>query len=177
MKKLALSTLMVGSFLFAQNTGFNIQISNSTLGVYAESGVTQNKIKIRGFYLYNDNENINNFYSAGVKAEGHLIGANLDDVKFSILSDFVHTKDNSAIALGAGIFTYIPNISLPVFIRIEGEYAPKILSFNDAERFSRVDTQIGYTPIVNAEIFAGYRNISFNHNYNSVFYGGLGYSF
>jgi len=177
MKKLVVSAVLAGTALFAQNSNINLQITNSTIGVYAESGITQNNIKARGFYLYNDNSNRNNFYLAGIKAEGNLIGANLDDMKFSVIMDFAHTKNNSAIPLGFGIFSYIPNISLPVFVRVEAEYAPKVLSFNDADRFSRVDTQIGYSPIVNAELFGGYRNISFNHNYNSVFYAGLGYKF
>ena len=169
--------LILGASLFAQNSNVNLQITNSTIGVYAESGITQNNIKIRGFYLYNDNSNKNNFYLAGLKAEGKLIGVDIENLKFSVIADFVHTKNNSAVPVGFGVFTYIPNVSLPVFIKMEAEYAPKVLSFDDADRFSRVDTQIGYVPIVNAEIFAGYRNLSFNHNYNSVFYGGLGYNF
>ena len=177
MKKTVMALMVAGVSLFAQNTNVNLQISNSTIGVYAESGLTQNNIKARGFYLYNDNSNKNNFYLAGIKAEGNLIGMNVENMKFSLIADFVHTKNNSAVPLGFGVFSYIPNISLPVFVRMEAEYAPKILSFDDANRFSRVDINIGYKPIVNAEIFAGYRNISFNQNYNSVFYAGLGYGF
>ena len=177
MKKTAALFFVAGMSLFAQNTNVNLQISNSTIGVYAESGLTQNNIKARGFYLYNDNSNKNNFYLAGIKAEGKLIGMNVENMKFSLIADFAHTKNNSAIPLGFGVFSYIPNISLPVFVRAEAEYAPKVLSFDDANRFSRIDTEIGYAPIVNAEIFAGYRDISFNHNYNSVFYAGLGYNF
>ena len=163
--------------LFAQTSNINLQITNATIGMYAESGITQNNIKLRGFYLYNDNTNKNNFYLAGIKAEGKLIGVDVENLKFSVVADFVHTKNNSAIPLGFGAFSYIPNISIPIFIRMEAEFAPKVLSFNDASRFSRVDVQVGYTPIINAELFAGYRDISFNHNYNSVFYGGLGYNF
>ncbi len=177
MKKIVTTLILAGASLFAQNTNVNLQITNSTIGVYAESGLTQNNIKARGFYLYNDNSNKNNFYLAGVKAEGNLIGVDIENLKFSVIADFAHTKNNSAIPLGFGVFTYIPNISIPLFIRAEAEYAPKVLSFDDADRFSRVDAELGYSPIVNAEIFAGYRNISFNHNYNSVFYGGLGYNF
>ena len=177
MKKALFILIAAGVGLFAQNTNVNLQITNSTIGVYAESGITQNNIKARGFYLYNDNSNKNNFYLAGIKAEGKLIGMNVENMKFSVIADFVHTKNNSAIPLGFGVFSYIPNISLPIFVEMEAEYAPKILSFDDANRFSRVDAKIGYVPIVNAKIFAGYRDISFNHNYNSVVYAGLGYSF
>jgi len=177
MKKILMSLVAAGVSLFAQNTNVNLQISNSTIGVYAESGIIQNNIKARGFYFYNDNSNKNNFYLAGIKAEGNLIGVDIQNIKFSLISDFVHTKDNSAVAVGFGVFSYIPNINLPIFIRAEAEYAPKVLSFDDADRFSRIDTQIGYAPITNAEIFVGYRNLSFNHNYNSDIYAGVGYSF
>ncbi len=177
MKKFLSVLIILGSSLFAQNTNINLQITNSTIGVYGETGVTQNNIKARGFFLYNDNTNKHNFYLAGLKAEGNLIGVNISSMKFSVIADFVHTKDNSAIPLGFGVFSYIPSINIPIFIKIEAEYAPKVLSFDDADRFSRVDTQIGYSPITNAEIFVGYRNISFNHNYNSDFYAGLGYNF
>ncbi len=176
MKKI-LSVLAVASALFAYNTNLNLQVTNSTIGMYAQSGITQAHIKARGFFLYNNNNNKHNFYFAGIKAEGKLIGSDIDSLKFSVIADFAHTKNNSALPVGIGFFSYIPNVSLPVFVRAEAEYAPKILSFEDAKRFSRIDTQIGYTPIVNAEIFAGYRTLSFNHNYNSAVYAGLGYNF
>ncbi len=177
MKKILASFVFLGSLMFAQNANINLQITNSTIGVYAEGGITQNNIKARGFFLYNDNSNKHNFYLVGLKAEGNLIGVDLDNIKFSLIADFVHTKDNSAIPIGIGVFSYIPNISIPVFIRAEGEYAPKVLSFDDADRFSRFDFSVGYSPIVNGEIFVGYRNLSFNHNYNSAIYGGIGYNF
>ncbi|WP_457564866.1 hypothetical protein [Caminibacter sp.] len=175
MKKLLTATLFAG-VLFAQNN-VNIQISNETLGIYAQGKITQNNIYARGFFLYNDEDGKHNFYMAGVKAEGNLIGAELQNIKFSLIADFVHTKDNSAIPLGIGAFGYIPNLQYPVFVRGEYEFAPKILSFDDADRFSRFDAQIGIQPIENGEIFVGYRNISFNHNYKSGLYVGLGYNF
>ena len=175
MKKILFFVLGVG--LFAAPTNVNIQITNSTLAGYLETGINQENIKIRGMYLYNDNENKNNFYLAGIKAEGNLIGFEEDNIKFSLISDFVHTKNNSAVSLGFGIFSFIPKVEIPLFVKVEGEYAPKVLSFDDADRFSRVDINFGYMPIENGEVFVGYRNISFNHNYNSAAYFGLGYNF
>ena len=175
MKKLLLALLVVGT-LFAQNN-VNIQISNDTLGIEAQGQITQNNIFARGFFLYNDESGRYNFYSLGVKAEGHLIGVDAQNIKFALIADFVHTKDNSAIPLGIGAFGYIPNIQYPVFVKGEYEFAPKILSFDDADRFSKVDIRVGIQPIENGELFLGYRNISFNHNYKSGLYLGLGYNF
>jgi hypothetical protein len=174
MKKLIALAALSG-FLFAQNN-VNVQISNDTIGIEAQ-GEIQNNVYARGFFLYNDEDNKHNFYSLGLKAEGNLIGVNIENVKFSIITDFVHTKDNSAIPLGVGIFSYIPNFDYPIFVKGEYEFAPKILSFDDADRFSRFDAKVGIQPIENAQVFVGYRNISFNHNYKSGLYVGIGYDF
>jgi len=176
MKKILLVALL-SIISFAKPTFINFQVTNSTVLGYLESGITQENIKLRGSYLYNDNSNKHNFYSVGLKAEGNLIGMEKANIKFSILSDFVHTKNNSAVALGFGLFSFIPQINLPIFVQGEFEYAPKVLSFDDADRFSRVDVSVGYFPIESGNIFVGYRNISFNSNYNSSVYFGVGYSF
>ena len=161
---------------FADNYA-GIQLTNDTLAVNAKVQIAPNNIYARGTFLYNDTKNYHNFYSVGIKGEGNLIGSNLQNIKFSLIIDFVHTKDNSAIPLGIGVFGYIPDIDYPIFIRGEGEFAPKVLSFDDADRFSRVSVDIGLQPIENGELFVGYRNISFNHNYDNGFYGGIGYHF
>jgi hypothetical protein len=175
MKKL-LTVAVFALTAFADNYA-GVEITNDTLAVNAQVQVTPNNIYARGTFLYNDRDGYNNFYSVGVKGEGNLIGVNIQNVKFSLLVDFVHTKNNSAIPLGIGVFGYIPNIEYPVFVRGEYEYAPKILSFDDADRFSRFDVQTGIQPIENGELFVGYRNISFNHNYDSGLYAGIGYHF
>ena len=80
MKKL-LSIITFISLSFAGNYA-NVEISNETLGVYAQAEITQNNIYARGFFLYNDNENKNNFYSIGLKGEGNLIGIDVPNIKF-----------------------------------------------------------------------------------------------
>ena len=175
MKKL-ISIAALAAMAFAGNYA-GIQITNDTLAVNAQAKITENNIYARGMFLYNDEDGKYNFYSVGVKGEGNLIGANVENIKFSLLIDFVHTKDNSAIPLGVGVFGYVPNLEYPVFVRGEYEYAPKILSFDDADRFSKFDIQTGIQPIENGEIFIGYRHISFNHNYDAGLYGGIGYHF
>jgi len=175
MKKFLLSAAFV-ALAFGENIA-NIQITNDTLAFYAQGSVTNNNIYLRGMFLYDDEENKNNFYSVGLKGEGNLIGADYTNLKFSLIVDFVHTKKNSALPLGIGVFGYIPNLQYPVFVRGEYEFAPKVLSFDDANRFSKIDAQIGIQPIENGELFVGYRNISFNHNYDSGIYGGIGYHF
>jgi len=173
MKKIIFA--LIGTFLFAHNV--NLQLTNATLLVNGEFKISSKNIKLRGSFLYNDNENKHNFFSLGIKAEGNLIGAENTKMKFSLFVDGVHTKDNTALPIGIGIFSYIPGVDLPFYVNVEGEYAPKVLSFDDADRFSRIDGQVGYFPISNAKVFVGYRHISFNKCYNSAVYGGVGISF
>ena len=175
MKK-TISIIALGVLAFAGNYA-GLQITNDTLTVTGQAKITQNNIYARGMFLYNDDDNKENFFLVGVKGEGNLIGADIQNVKFSLLVDFVHTEDNSALPVGIGAFGYIPDLKYPVFVRGEYEYAPKILSFDDADRFSRFDVQTGIQPIENGEIFIGYRHISFNHNYDAGFYAGMGYHF
>ena len=175
MKKILISLIFL-SFLSASN--INLQITNSTIGIFAETSIIeQQNFKARGMFLYNDESGKNNFYFLGVKAEGNLVGINYENLKFSLITDFVHTKHNSAVALGVGVYSLLPNLNIPISLRAEAEYAPDVLSFDEAKRFSRIDVNIGYSPIVNAEIFVGYRDIRFDNLYNSSAYVGIGYNF
>jgi len=176
MKKVLISALMLGSVgLWADNNEVGLKITNDTLAAYAQVKVTPNNIFVRGKYLYNDTENRNNFYLVGMKAEGNI--EDYENLKFSVLVDFVHTKDNSALPIGIGCNKSFDKFKIPAFVQVVAEYAPKVLSFDDADRFSSVDISFGIKPIENAKIFIGYRNISFNHNYDSSGYGGVAFSF
>ncbi|NPA11140.1 MAG: hypothetical protein GXO62_02745 [Epsilonproteobacteria bacterium] len=176
MKKYILG-LMSAAMLYAGNF-VNFEITNSTLGANLQVGLNQySGVYARGGYLYNDNDNRDDFYYAGIKAEGQLVGVSCANVTFSLITDYVHTTDNSAVAIGFGAFSFIRGFAMPLFARAEYEYAPKILSFDDADRFSRVRAEVGLRPIENGEFYVGYRNISFNKNYNSAVYFGLGYNF
>jgi hypothetical protein len=105
-----------------------------------------------------------------------MIGTDVP-VNFGLFVDYVYVKNNSALPIGVSASSYLKDFSVPVFIRGEFEYAPKILSFENADKFSKVQVEAGIRFIENGEVFAGYRNISFDSNYNSSFYGGVGFVF
>jgi len=177
MKKIIFGALLAASVLSAENFA-NIKLTNDTIELNGQYVILpQNNLYLRGTFLYNDDDEKHNFYSLGLKGEGNLIGLDAANIKFSLIIDAVHTKDNTAIPLGIGAKAFIPNIQIPVFVRGEFEYAPDILSFDKADRFSRYFIEAGVQPIENAEIFGGYRNIKFNEKYDSSFYLGAGYSF
>jgi len=177
MKKVLISALMLGSVGLWADNDLDLKVTNDTLALYGQYKITQNNIFVRGGYLYNDTKYREDFYFAGIKAEGDLLENDYSNLKVSLFIDFAHTKRNTALPIGVGICKYFYNFSLPAFVSLEGEFAPKVLTFDDADRFSRVDASVGIKPIDNAKIFAGYRNITFNHNYNSSFYAGIGFSF
>ena len=173
MKKTLLSFLMIGG-LFAENF-VNLQISNETLMFEGQYRISfEEPFYLRGGYLINAQKS--NFIYAGIKSEGHIVGANLP-AKFSIFLDYVDIKYNSAIPIGIGVNSYLYNFSIPFFVRGEAEYAPKILNLKGANKFAKLKVEVGVRFIENGELFAGYRNISFDEVYNSVFYGGVGFSF
>jgi len=173
MKKLLMSTL-VGSMLFAESF-INLKITNNTIMPEAQVQIsTTEPIYARGGVLINDKKD--NFYYVGLKTEGEMIGTDVP-VNFGLFVDYVYVKDNSALPIGVSASSYLKNFSVPVFVRGEFEYAPKILSFENADKFSKVQIEAGIRFIENGEVFAGYRNISFDSNYNSSFYGGVGFVF
>jgi hypothetical protein len=175
MKKL-LSIVALGASLFASNNFINLKLTNNTLGIDAQVNVVQNQpIYARAGFLYYDGKS--NFAYGGVKSEGPLVGVDLP-FNFSLIVDFVHTSGNSAIPIGIGISSYLAaGFKMPVFFRAEAEYAPKVLSFDNADRFSKVKVETGVQFIENGEVFVGYRHLSFNKAYNSNFYGGVGFNF
>jgi len=172
MKKLIL--LFSAVFLFGFNN-FSVEISGDTLNARAKT-ILMDTYYVRANYLYNDKSNRDDFYSVGISADGQLVGVDYAGMNVSLFSNFVQTTDNSAVSFGVELFSYLP-IAYPVYNEISFEYAPKILTFDDCDRFSRFRITFGIKPIENARIFAGYRNISFNSNYDNSFFAGIGFDF
>jgi len=173
MKKLIL-LVIASSFIFAENF-LNLKITNETLMTEAQYQVVDAEpVYVRGGYLMNKDKD--NFFYVGLKTEGQIIGSD-NPVSFSLFVDGVHTKDNSALPIGIAASGYFQQFALPVFARAEFAYAPEILSFDDAKKFSEFKIESGVRFIVNGEVFVGYRHISFDKNYDSHVYGGIGFVF
>jgi len=173
MKKILLATLTAG--ILSASNFVNLEMTNSTIFINAQfQALPSQPIYVRGGYLINTNKN--NFVYAGIKSEGNLFGNNAN-ILASLFVDGVYTKNNSAIPLGIGVSSYLPFYKVPTLIKGEIEYAPKILSFKDADRFLKAKIELGIQFIKNAEAFVGYRTISFNHLYNNAVYVGAGFNF
>jgi hypothetical protein len=174
MKRLLLITTLTISSLFAGNFA-NLQITNSTLFINAQAKISQSQpIYVRGGYLINEDKS--NFGYLGIKSEGNLLGED-SSIIASLFTDGVYTKHYSALPVGIGASVHLPFSQLPTFLRGEVEYAPKILSFDEANRFFKGNAEICVQFIENAEAFVGYRSISFNHLYHNSVYAGVGFVF
>jgi len=173
MKKLLL-VLIAGTFLFAENF-INLKITNKTLMTEFQYQIMDTQpFYARGGFLYNDEKD--NFFYAGLKTEGQIIGADIP-VNFALFVDVVHTKDNTALPIGIAASGFFQQFQLPVFVRAEAAYAPEVLSFDEAERFTEFKIETGVRFIVNGELFVGYRNIRFDETYDSHLYAGVGFVF
>jgi len=175
-KKILLSMLIAG-FAFSENF-INLQITDDTVMFEGQAQIVNNKpVYARGGYLVNNKKDaVSDFGYIGLKTEGQAIGVDIP-VKISLIFDVVHIKNNTASPVGLGISTYLKQFSMPVFCRATYEYAPKILSYEDAEKFSKIKAEAGIRFIENGEVFVGYRKIDFDDNYISNMYAGVGFVF
>jgi hypothetical protein len=176
MKKILLSMLIAG-FAFSENF-VNLQVTNDTVMFEGQAQIVNDKpIYARGGYLINSKEDaVSDFGYIGLKTEGQAIGVDIP-VKISLMVDVVHIKDNTASPVGLGLSTYLKQFSMPVFLRASYEYAPKILSYEDAEKFSKLKVETGIRFIENGEAFVGYRKIDFDETYINNMYVGVGFVF
>jgi len=174
-KKLLLPLTISGA-LFASD--LNFEISNNTIAANTNLNLPQNEnFQLRATYLYNANENKSNYSSIGLGAIGDTP---IDDYnsKISIFIDIDHITDNTAIPIGFSIFNNnFGGYQYPFFAKAEIAYAPNILSFDKADREVKSKVEFGIKPIENAKAFIGYKSTNFNHNYLSVGYMGIGFSF
>jgi hypothetical protein len=194
MKKIGLLTLLTSATLL-MGSDFNIELTNETLMLNTTielpkqpKNLQHNKAKarVRGDFLYYDNESKKNYYSLGVEIEGKSPTANkspnlfIRNAKFSLFIDYSATKDNSALPIGFGFnsYNFYPLNSIPpLFFNFEIAYAPKVLSFEDATRFLKYKTELGIKPLKGGKIYLGYREIKFNRRYQSSLYVGVGVTF
>ena len=152
---------------------FNIELTNETLMFnttikhYIQDN---NSVGLRGDYLYYDNENRSNYFNIGAEVEGKLEFYNS---KFSIFMDYSHIKNSSALPIGFG-FLFPQNKK---FVNVEVGYAPKVLSFDEADKFFKAKIELGIVPIKKVHLILGYRVITFKKNYQSNLYLGAGFSF
>jgi len=163
--------------IYSFGSDFNIELTNYTLVANSTINIPNTNFGVRGSYLYNDEDGKNDYYSFGFQAQGANSLDNYNS-KLAIFIDYDHTKDNSALPIGIGIFNKkFGSDEYPLSMKASIGYAPAVLSFDKANKFWKGDIRVGIQPIQNARVLVGYRTINFNKNYQSVVYFGVGFIF
>ena len=168
MKKLFFSSLVATSVLFG-STSVDININNDTL-------------ELNGDVLLNDMFNLSNNanYYCGVsylttKSNGNKSNQNLSTVSFKALNPYV---DNYGFNIGMGIKTVYSNqldmnfnavalglffkyeLNEAIYFNLDANYAPRVLSFMNAEKYSDIKLKMNYKVLDGGYIYVGGRNIT-----------------
>jgi hypothetical protein len=108
-------------------------------------------------------------------------------VGLGVKSVFI-TSDYVALPLGAEVSYQLPfSSAIPIVLSVSGGYAPKSLSFADAQEYLEYRMMVHFEVMSRASIYAGYRNIdlegeddngnSYDYTYNKSGYFGVKFSF
>ena len=166
MKKILIGSLIATSLLLGNN-GVEVNLNDETLEV--ELDINLNK-------YYDVSNNSNYYLSAGHLRTEHDNEEiqSLSTVGLKVLNPFT---DDHGISLGLGMKSVYTNqlsktfFALPlsvygkvefnevVYIDAEVSYAPKVLSFGDAESYTDVKAKVNYKVLADGYVFIGARNI------------------
>jgi len=185
MKKMILGSFLVSTLLSAQNTvSLNINDEDielqTSLDLNNFIGYTSGTVyTFDANYLYSDGDNL---LGIGFSGENQLQENNRLRVGLGLKALFA--DEFTAIPLQArGAYTLPPAGTVPpITMEIHMAYAPKILSFNKAKKYTEFRTQLGVELVPNIHLFTGYRYINtdyktFDHTFNKSFYLGMKFGF
>ncbi|HEO97796.1 MAG TPA: hypothetical protein ENO02_00690 [Epsilonproteobacteria bacterium] len=185
MKKIILGSFLLSTLLSAQNA--------VSLNINDEDVEVQTSLDLNNFmsytsgtlytfdanYLHSDGDNL---LGIGFSGENQLQGTN--GLRVSLGLKAVFADEFAAIPLLARASYTLPLADTvpPITVEMNVAYAPKILSFNEAERYTEFRTQLGMELVPNIHLFTGYRYIdtdykAFDHTFNESFYLGLKFGF
>ncbi|MRJ06460.1 MAG: hypothetical protein C6I01_02925 [Epsilonproteobacteria bacterium] len=168
LKKIAFSLLLL---LPLWGDTLRVGLSSGTASLYGEFQIGLKPIfaRIHGLYVKDGD----NWGGVGFMTQGPFIG--YPNLNVSLFVDGVHSQNRNALPIGVGFNYWIPYAFLPLSIRGEFEYANNLLTFGDADRFSRGVIEIGVQIIENGELFLGYRNLRWDSPFKSNWYLGVGF--
>lgn len=190
-KKLILTSLLLGSSLYAKNS-IGININNDD--VELQSSIDLNSLADYSngtTYLLDVNYlhigvPSSNLLTIGFSGQNSLQG--VEGLKLAFGAKLVFANEYAALPLMAKA-TYTLPISSDIpktDIVASFAFAPSVLSFRDGDNYSefRIETDVEVIP--NVHVFMGYRNIdtdykignfSLDREFNESFYGGLKLTF
>ncbi|HSR74489.1 MAG TPA: YfaZ family outer membrane protein [Sulfurovum sp.] len=185
LKKLCFTSLLSIGLLHAQSSvGLNVNNDDlEMLGSIDLNALTSysggTSFMIDAAYLHADGDNLAN---VGISAEGSFQGAYGLALGFG--AKLVFTDDFMALPLFAKAKYTLPlHDSIPTTsLSTSFAYAPSVLAFMDAERYTEFRVEADMEVITNIHLFTGYRNIHTKYDthdkiFNNSFYGGMKLSF
>lgn len=146
----------------AQASELDLRISDDT--VEANYAVTSHETDAMfGIgYLYKDDRDKINVLNIDLHTSGQTALANLPTTVGIGIQANVFKQDEfkgSAIGIGGSVRVNIPDVP-GISVESELHYAPNVLTFNDADDFSRFRVQLNYRIIQSADISFGYRYLN-----------------
>jgi len=155
--------LLACSSLHAQTLDFNL--SNDTaeaalFAPFASTGFGKSAYQIS--VLFSDKEVDNNWMVGGGFSVSGEAGTDVPGLEFgvSINAYIAEVAAYELIALPLGAHArYSPPPLSRFFGKVAVEYAPDIVTFNDADQLVLAVARLGYEILPNADVYLGYRNI------------------
>ncbi len=168
MKKVFLSSLITSSLLLGSSS-FEININNETLEVSSEVYLND---------TYNVNNSSNYYFIASYlnteDEESDKTSSSLVTAGFKVLNPY---SNDNGLSLGLGVKSVYSNneeeqffaVPLSLYSKLELNeliyfdlgiaYAPKVLSFSDAQKYTDIKFKTNYKVLEDGYLFLGYRNI------------------
>ena len=190
-KKIILSSLLLGSSLYAKNS-LGLNINNNDLEIRAAIDLNGLADYSNGTTYLLDLDYLHvgdpsaNMTMVGFSGQNTLQGLQGFTLAFGMKS--ILASDFAALSFtGKAIYTLPISSDIPkTDLIFNAAYAPAVLSFRDGDQYTefRVETDMEIIP--NVHMFAGYRNIelgyevnhiSFDAEFSESFYGGMRLTF
>lgn len=180
-KKILLGGFLITGLLSAQNSA-SLNINDEDVELQASLSVNEligygngTTYTFDANYLNADGDGL---FGIGLSGENQLQGVYGLRVGFGIKTVFA--DEFAALPLLAKAAYILPlTDAIPTTTwEMSFAYAPKVLSFNDADGYSEFRTQLNMEVVSNIHVFTGYRNIdtdykAFDRAFNDSFYIGL----
>ena len=185
LKKLLFLTLLLTGLAHTENS-VGLDINNNDVELLASININTLTDYANGTtylldvnYLHSDGDNM---LQVGFSGQNSLQG--IEGLTFSFGLKGVLASDFLAFPLMVKGNYYLPlNASIPTTsLALTFAFAPKVLSFRDAERYLEFRVEADMEVISNIHVFAGYRNIDtdydrYDKTFNNSFYLGMKLSF
>ncbi len=146
----------------AHSDEFDLRLSDDALHVNLAADSDESDIKYGGGYFYKDADNSINILNLDLHSIGQTAIGNLPTtVGLGIQGNAFKESDikGAAIGLGGSVRVNLPDAP-GLSIETAVHFAPDVLAFSDAKRFTRARLQANYRIIRTVDISGGYRYLN-----------------